>query len=328
MRAARPIPRQGRTRSKFTTTLTFNNDLELLFGFLPVPVPPALPKDLHFKLPPGFIGNPTLFPQCSDADFSHLVGLGNLCPADTQVGVVSVTVFLPPTPIPLTLARPLFNLVPSIGEPARVGFSAAEIPVTINTSVRTGEDYGVTASVENISEAGSFVNSVVTFWGTPGDPRHDDSRGTACVTEGRECPTGGEEDTPPFLTLPTSCTGPLQTSVQADSWTHPQELLPPVVPLSTESLAGCEHLPFSPEVKVTPDGQAASTPTGLTVDEHVPQEPTLNPKASRSPTSRASRSNSPKAWRSTPRRPVAWRRARSRRSRCRSPAASSLPERL
>jgi hypothetical protein len=40
---------------------------------------------------------------------------------------------------------------------------------------------------------------------------------------------------------------------------------------------GCNQLPFTPFIKVTPDGQAGSTPTGLTVDEHVPQETSLNP---------------------------------------------------
>jgi uncharacterized repeat protein (TIGR01451 family) len=263
---------------QLTATLALNNKLELLFGFLPVPAPPELPKDLHFNLPPGLIGNPTQFPQCSDTAFAHPSGLGNLCAADTQIGVVSVTLFLPPTPIPLTFARPLYNMVPSTGEPARFGFLASNVPVILNTSLRTGGDYGVTVNVENTSEDVSFTNSVVTFWGTPGDPRHDDSRGTSCVTEDKECPTGGEAGTPPLLTLPSSCTGPLQTSVQVDSWTHPEELLAPVKPLSTESLDGCNRLPFNPEVKVTPDGTAASTPTGLTVDEHVPQEPTLNPE--------------------------------------------------
>lgn len=263
---------------QLTTALAFDNGLEFKFGVLPVPVAPALPKDVHFALPPGLVGNPTLFPQCSDVDFTVLIRLGNLCPTDTQIGVASVSVLIPPSVVPVTLARPVFNLVPSVGEPARFGFSVAEVPVTINTSVRSGGDYGVTASVENISEVGTFLNALVTFWGTPGDPRHDDSRGTACVTEDKECPTGGEATPPPFLSLPTACTGPLKTSVRADSWTHPEDLLAPVSPSSMQSLSGCGRIPFDPQIKVTPDVQTASTPTGLVVDEHIPQEPTLNPK--------------------------------------------------
>ena len=40
---------------------------------------------------------------------------------------------------------------------------------------------------------------------------------------------------------------------------------------------GCNKLTFEPSISVTPDGGAASTPTGLTVDVHVPQEASLNP---------------------------------------------------
>ena len=41
-------------------------------------------------------------------------------------------------------------------------------------------------------------------------------------------------------------------------------------------MGGCDRLQFAPEVRVKPDGQAASTPTGLTVDVHVPQEINAN----------------------------------------------------
>jgi hypothetical protein len=42
-------------------------------------------------------------------------------------------------------------------------------------------------------------------------------------------------------------------------------------------LTGCEKLNFSPSITVTPDGTEGSTPTGLNVDLHVPQESTENP---------------------------------------------------
>ena len=34
---------------------------------------------------------------------------------------------------------------------------------------------------------------------------------------------------------------------------------------------------FEPSISVAPDGQAGSTPTGLTVGMHVPQDASLNP---------------------------------------------------
>jgi hypothetical protein len=65
--------------------------------------------------------------------------------------------------------------------------------------------------------------------------------------------------------------------VEADPWDRPGgfvafSLVPPM-----PGLDGCNRLPFGPEIKVSPDGQQASTPTGLTVDVHVPQEGQLNP---------------------------------------------------
>ena len=39
---------------------------------------------------------------------------------------------------------------------------------------------------------------------------------------------------------------------------------------------GCNRLPFAPSIGVAPDGQAASTPTGLSVKVHVSQESQLN----------------------------------------------------
>jgi hypothetical protein len=43
------------------------------------------------------------------------------------------------------------------------------------------------------------------------------------------------------------------------------------------TLDGCNRLPFAPTISVAPDGQAGSTPTGLTVGVHVPQDLSLNP---------------------------------------------------
>jgi len=47
------------------------------------------------------------------------------------------------------------------------------------------------------------------------------------------------------------------------------------------ALDGCNRLPFTPSISVTPDGQAGSTPTGLTVGVHVPQDLVLNPTGAR-----------------------------------------------
>jgi hypothetical protein len=253
--------------------------------------PPEQAKDLHFELPPGLIGNPTAFPQCTTGQFSAQVGtfpgIINTCPQDTAVGVANITIDEPRNIGVLTAPVPLFNITPAVGEPARFGFVFAGDPVILDTSVRTGSDYAVVVTVKNITEAANFISSRVTFWGVPGDPTHDRARGWSCIRNefyvhfGETtvpCVPLNQAKPEPFLALPTSCTGPLQTSIEADSWEQRGVFTQPFVAAGEPALDGCNKLPFSASISVTPDGLAASTPTGLTVGVHVPQEEALNPK--------------------------------------------------
>jgi hypothetical protein len=251
-----------------------------------VPYQPAMPKDLHFDLPPGLVGNPTVFPQCPEPQFEVQVGFVNECPADTVVGVASITIYEPNYGGLINIVTPVFNLKPAVGEPARFGFLTLVAHVILDTSVRTGGDYGVTASVNNITQLTSFVSSQVTLWGVPGDPVHNQSRGWECIGGGvwhqfnpavGTCSPPAQSNPPPFLSLATSCTGPLQTTVSADSWAEEGLFTPPMGSSFQENQDGCNRLPFEPSISVAPSGQAASTPTGLTVGIHVPQASILNP---------------------------------------------------
>jgi hypothetical protein len=275
--AGTPDTQAGSHPFQLTTTLLLNQTAP--------GTTPAFAKDLHFNLPPGLIGNPTPFPQCTNLQFSTYTNVYNHCPSNTVVGVAMVSVDEPTHFGLVTIPVPLFNLVPAVGEPARFGFEVIADPVILDTAVRTGGDYGVTVSVKNITELADFVANRVTFWGVPGDPRHDSARGWSCISGGRfaaeshlgPCTPLGLHKPPPLLTLPTSCTGPLQTTIETDSWTQPGVFTPPFEALSEPSLDGCNRLPFGASIQVAPDGQAASTPTGLTVGLHVPQEEILNP---------------------------------------------------
>ncbi len=86
----------------------------------------------------------------------------------------------------------------------------------------------------------------------------------------------------PLLTLPTSCTTPWNPTVTADAWAEPAALKTGEYNLHDGyghalGLSGCSRLTFEPTITATPDGQAGSTPTGLTVGIHVPQNAGLNP---------------------------------------------------
>jgi hypothetical protein len=280
---------------QLTTTVALNQILNRETGG---PEQAALIKDQTFNLPPGLIGNPESVPQCPLNEFQGgRNGQINRCPADTQVGVSAVMLSFQGTnlrgefPQPSALVSPVSNLVPSPGEPARFGFLIetfrGAVPVFLDTSVRTGGDYGVVVSVNNISQALGLVGAQLSLWGDPGDPRHDLARGY-CLATGAFGVNGCEQvavEQAAFLTLPPSCSGlsnPLTTSMTATSWSEPTVDSSSTYALHDSAglpvgLDGCGRLPFDPSISVTPDTQSASTPSGLTVGVHVDQQAALNP---------------------------------------------------
>ena len=180
---------------------------------------------------------------------------------------------------------PVFNLVPAPGEPARFGIEFAKVTVPLTTRVKTGSSYAVEVTAEDTSQSAAVIDSQVTFWGVPGDPRHNSSRGWECLAGGRyefalehphPCPAAAESPNSAFLSLPTLCT-PLETSVIAESWPFGPRLEEAAGEearyASPSALSGCEALSeqFAPALSVEPETSAASTPSGLAVGITVPQ---------------------------------------------------------
>lgn len=281
----------------FQYTTTFDLNSELIFDpespTKKAPAPVALPKDVNVKLPPGLIGNPNAYPRCSLQRFLTVPhAAANLCPTDTIVGVATSTLFagqLAGKSGVFTRVVPIFNVEPGPGQAARFGFSPEGVPVFLAASVRTGEDYGVTAKVEDISQSVGFLTNTVTFWGVPGDERHNDARGAGCLEEKGEVEPGGPalqpcepnakfSSPPPFLTLPTSCSGsPLPSIVESDAWVNPGAMVSPEPDPSMPMpiMEGCSLLGFHAGISVKPDTTSASTASGVSVDVHVPQEALL-----------------------------------------------------
>jgi hypothetical protein len=290
-----PTTQAGIHPFQLTTTIDLNQTADEApldpWNFKPQVGPVGPAKDLNFKWPPGLIGNPTPLSQCTTVQFQDFVDheSENACPNSSVVGVATVTVNTGQGIFGTgTFSVPLFNLVPRVGEPARFGFTipVSEAGVYIDTSVRMGGDYGITVSVNNITQTAGFLSSSVAVWGVPGDPRHNAVRGWACLYQAEQfdvehapCEASNAPSPPPFLQMPTSCTGPLATSVEADFWGEPRLAgeQQSFAGLALPALDGCNRAPFSPSLVVTPDGTAASTPTGLNVDVHNPQEGSLNP---------------------------------------------------
>jgi hypothetical protein len=267
-------------------------------------------KDVRLELPPGFVGDPNATPHCSYQAFVTLVRGHSSCPNETAIGMSITYVGWDANAKVFPTASAVYNLVPPTGVAAEFGFLVAgAVPVFLDTSVRTGTDYGLTTNVPNISQGVVVDASKVTIWGVPADPAHNDVRGSCLRVElggsrsieeassgllegadelegpigedGEEAPVVSEGECPtqtplvPLLTNPTSCGAPRTGTLGVDDWEEPGVFHTKSV--SLPELEGCEKLDFSPTIDVTPDGTAGSTPTGLNIGLHVPQETTQNP---------------------------------------------------
>ncbi len=282
-----PATHAGSHPFQYTTTFQLN---EKSYARVPGPV-----KDLRFQLPPGFVGNATAIPQCTAVQFTtFLTGLvtsANRCPDDSAIGVASVRLAggegLGGSPFETV---PIFNMVPAAGEPARFAFDPLGVPVFLDTSVRSGGDYGITVASNNTSNVLEVTAAQTSFWGVPSAPGHDASRGWSCVDGGffhlfhaAPCPQLDPTRKPdePLLRLPTSCTGPLTTILEASSWAEPNNFTSPPPYETNENstpygLDGCNQLPFSPTIFAEPTSDAATSPTGLNVHLDLEDQGLIN----------------------------------------------------
>jgi len=172
-------------------------------------------RSLDFELPPGLIINPAGVPQ------NNAVGTVQM---DVAGKIVSATVY---------------NLAPAPGGLARFGFTLEGAPVIADVSVRTGGDYGMTLSIDNL-------------------PRWE-IESVKLTLEGRPSST--------FLTLPTSCAGLLQTTLRGESWGGETASLSASFPQMT----GCNRLLFQPALSVVSDAAEADEPSGYQVQLSMPQ---------------------------------------------------------
>jgi hypothetical protein len=228
-------------------------------------------RDIVVNLPPGFVGNPTAVPRCTRQQFDGEVIGGKVgkpsCPPATQVGVDQTTLQGFP------LAFKVYNLIPPAGVAAQFGFQLSGNPVFLDAGVRTGGanalsgDYGISEHVTVPQK--EVIYNATTIWGVPGEASHDNQR------EG-ESPSGA--GLKPFLTVPTSCEGPQEISLEIpNTWesesTHASASIlthdGSGVPIG---FTGCDHLGFEPSISAAPDTSRADTPAGLTVNVEAPEQ--------------------------------------------------------
>ena len=222
-------------------------------------LPDGAVKETIFYLPPGVIGDPKAVPRCREAD---LPTVSDRCPKDTQIGTVDIDrIFFGR----LIQHEAVYNVVPGPGEAVAFHFTVAASVVHVGLKVRSDGDYGVIATVRGINAAAPVFGASLHLWGVPADPSHDFDRfGPSSLEPG---PSGLPRK--PFLRNPTSCTGPVTTTVHATSWSEPNE--PVTAESQSPATTGCAAVPFAPSLSLAPDTRRAGSPAGFNIDLNVPQ---------------------------------------------------------
>ncbi len=262
----------------FTTSFTTNTK-EANGGILP----DGSLKDLLIFQVPGFIGDQTAVPRCTNLNFLERVapGLPN-CPDSSAIGLTRV--FVGSAEGKGSFTQPFYNLEPSPGQVAKLGFYARSVPVTVDIGLAPDPPYNLLATSRNISQVLEFFGGEFEIWGVPADPAHDPLRGS-CVNEagepsGDSCPAGLSPR--PFLTLPRACESPLETGYELDSWQSPGAWVSGSVFThddagNPQGMIGCGKLPFAPSISAQTTSRAASSPSGLDFSLDVNDEGLINP---------------------------------------------------
>ncbi len=227
----------------------------------------GLARDVIVTLPPGLIGNPEAVPQCSRQQFEGVIAK---CPPDTQVGLLDVTI-----PGLGLVPLPIYNLAPTPGVAAQLGGSATSFNALENAGVNPEKGYAVEVGAFNVPT--EFSSLQETVWGVPAESAHDSQRGI-------EPPTSSSAALLPYLTLPASCQGAPRVTVKVDSALAPGVFVEESAPFrdaggNPSVLTGCNAVPFSPSVTVTPTSRSAASSSGLGFELDLPNDGLLTPAA-------------------------------------------------
>jgi len=223
--------------------------------------PTGVLKDLLTELPPGLVGSAAAVPPCPSR-----LAEEQRCSGDSQVGRIWVRYA---QDVAATSA-PLYRIVAPRGKAASfagsVNLSRAAF---VDASVRTGDDYGITAGGFNVTSFAQPWAVMVEMWGVPADGGHDADRSCPDPAGGYGLGCASNAPEKPFLTMPSECAGPLTVTSFADAYNSPGEWVDATAELPP--VTNCNALEFAPQIEARPTNNVADSPTGLHVDLHVPQ---------------------------------------------------------
>lgn len=237
-----------------------HSDFQVDVNFGP-DVPSEDVKDLTVGLPPGVVADPSATPKCTAAELATASESSDGCPANTQVGAVTVNadITILVVPVNLNVTGKLYNFTPQPGEPAR--FAIVLQPGDLGGGVMLPLPPVILQSGAQLRQTDFGLNSIVNDIPntTSGLPTHINSQQ---ITLFGSRPWMSK----PFARNPTSCT-PKVTAFTAVPYTGSTGTgeSPPFTPTN------CGALDFSPtfSAKVTVPGAftRGQKPTLTTVIE-------------------------------------------------------------
>jgi hypothetical protein len=235
---------------------------------------PEVAKNLTVNFPTGIFGNPGAIFKCRASEF-----VINRCAPGSQAGLITLVATYQNVPNTILGTAPVYNMETlSEDETARLAFVAptVNIPVTMPISVRSESDYGLTMSINSLSQSIALSSAALTVWGFPASSEHDGARfapGTPGSPQG--CPgstTTGCNSAPfpkagvlvqPYIDTPSVCTGkPLPVTLDVTTYQDPD---PSHEESGYTATTGCEAQKFDPVFNLGLTTSEADAPSGLDI---------------------------------------------------------------
>ena len=220
-------------------------------------------KRIRVDVPPGLASNPQApMPKCSVEQFNKDP---KGCPASSEVGTTEMEAVAEPLGVPLSLPSltgNVYNLEPPPGLPLDFGIAVepageliTPIRLFLEGHVAWSGDYHEYFEINNVPNEGE----VKALLGVKSPLKVLMSK---LNFNGR---TGGN-----FLTLPSVCSSTTTSSrLELESWSKEIAMAETHTPVGVE---GCDKVPFSPSVTITPETAQSDAPDGATTVVQVPQK--------------------------------------------------------
>jgi hypothetical protein len=211
-------------------------------------------RRLRVDVPPGLAANPEALPQCSGTAFN-----ANACPTSTQVGTTELIAYDGVNDLPVS--GKVYNLEPGEGLPLLFGINTGVEPlvnvhVFLEGHVDWSGDYHEYFEINNLPREGELsglkvplavLKSKLNFNGNAGNGN--------------------------FLTLPSVCSSSTTSHLEVESYAGEVSRKETHTPVGVD---GCDKVPFSPSVTVTPQTAQSDAADGASTIVQVPQKVKAN----------------------------------------------------